>query len=240
MTKSFDAYEKISVATDVVILTSDEVETNNPRMSAPKGLKVLLVKRDEEPFNGEWSLPGGFVDVNVGIEQAARNKVAQKTGVENLYMEQLYTYGNELDRDPRGRVISIAYLALLNKENIQQNTDSNTKESQWFWVMIKNGQLLYSTDGKGYYLIDNLKIAFDHKQILQDALERLKNKVLYTDVAFQLLPELFTMRELQDIFELLHGKTIYSFRRFIESKVIETELISDGKAHRPAKLYRRR
>ncbi|NMB95637.1 MAG: NUDIX hydrolase, partial [Clostridiaceae bacterium] len=219
MTKSFDAYEKISVATDVVILTSDEVETNNPRMSAPKGLKVLLVKRDEEPFNGEWSLPGGFVDVNVGIEQAARNKVAQKTGVENLYMEQLYTYGNELDRDPRGRVISIAYLALLNKENIQQNTDSNTKESQWFWVMIKNGQLLYSTDGKGYYLIDNLKIAFDHKKILQDALERLKNKVLYTDVAFQLLPELFTMRELQDIFELLHGKTIYSFRRFIESKV---------------------
>ncbi len=203
-------YPKPSVTVDVVIITLRGEE-----------LQVLLVKRDLAPYKGRWAIPGGFVHIDESLEAAARRELREETGVADVYLEQLYTFGDP-GRDPRGRVISVAYIALV-PAPLAVEAGSDAREARW-WPLSKLPAL-----------------AFDHDKILQLALTRLRYKIEYSAVGFRLLPECFTLSELQRAYEIILGEPLdkRNFRRRImEAKVIEsTDDIRAGEG-RPARMYR--
>ncbi len=158
-------------------------------------LRVLLVKRAAPPFQGQFAIPGGFVHEGESLEEAAIRELREETGVADVYLEQLYSFGDP-KRDPRDRVITVAYFALISADrSLRAGTDA--AEADW-WPMDRLPPL-----------------AFDHDNILRYALERLRNKLEYTTVGFQLLPEKFTMTELQEVYEAILGKKLdkRNFRR---------------------------
>ncbi len=203
-------FEKPSVTADIVIFTIHE-----------KMLKVLLVKRDLEPFKEMWALPGGFVRIDESLDSAALRELEEETGVKDVYLEQLYTFGDP-KRDPRGRVITVAYMALANYENLKLKASTDVSETDWFSVSKLP------------------KLAFDHKKILDYALKRLRWKFEYTTVAFSLLPEKFTMGQLQAIYEIVFGKR-FDKRNFVKKiislDILEEEGIKKEVSYRPPKLY---
>src|SRR5262245_1329467 len=186
-------------------------------------LKVLLIERDLEPFAGKWALPGGFVHIDETLEEAARRELAEETGVDKVYLEQLYTFG-ALERDPRERVVSVAYYALvkLSDHRIQAATDA--RSAAWFAVS------------------DTPSLAFDHDRILQAALERLKGKVRYQPIGFELLPPKFTLSQLQHLYQAVLETPLdkRNFRKKILGMGVLEELdeIQQDVAHRAARLYR--
>ena len=227
----FLEYERPSVTADVVLLRTIDAEHNN-RKNNGKELQVRLYKRKEEPFDAKWSLPGGFVGVDKTIEETARKKVEEKVGYNNFYLEQLYTFDN-IDRDSRWRVISTAYIGIANN---QSNYISNTEfEAEWFTI---NKNTLYSESLDLTLKFEDL--AFDHDEIIKLAIERIKNKIFYTDIAFNFIEENFTLRELQNVFEVILDHNIDNFRRTMKDKVIPTQKSIQGKAHRPAELYQKK
>jgi 8-oxo-dGTP diphosphatase len=203
-------YPKPSVTVDVVIMTLRGEE-----------LQVLLVKREIMPYRGQWAIPGGFVHLDESLEAAARRELCEETGVTDVYLEQLYTFG-EPERDPRGRVISVAYIALT-PAPLLAKAGSDAREARW-WPMSELPAL-----------------AFDHDKILQYALTRLRYKIEYSAVGFRLMPEQFTLSELQKAYEIILGEPLdkRNFRRRIsEAEVIEpTENFRTGEG-RPAQLFR--
>lgn len=205
-------YPHPAVTVDVVIFTIRNDE-----------LKVLLIKRANDPFQGQWALPGGFVDMDESLVEAARRELHEETGVEAGYLEQLYTFGQP-DRDPRERVISVAYYALMPSDALEIKAASDAEGVGWF------------TAG------DLPALAFDHPQIIDMALERLSAKLDYSTIAFQLMPEEFTMPELRHLYELItreHLDARNFAKRILALNVIEpTGHDRREGAHRPAKLYR--
>lgn len=240
---NFDHYEKISVATDIVVLTTDDKPLGNNRKVAEKGLQILLAKRDEDPHKDYWALPAGFVNVHESLIDCAKRKLREKVGLENIFMEQLYTYGDDAERDERGRVISVAYIALAPKEEITLNSEQASKESEWFWVEPSTNE--WRADTLKFISVSDPSIevehlAFDHRAIIADALNRIKNKIMYTDIAFNLVNKQFTVKELQTVYELLLGREVQAFRRVMSDKIVETDNWTDGKAHRPARLFKQK
>ena len=200
----------MQVTVDVVIFTIQEGV-----------LKVLLVKRLVEPFIGQFAIPGGFVHDDEDLEEAALRELKEETGVADVYLEQLYSFGKP-DRDPRGRVITVAYFALISADRtLKAGTDA--AEAAWFPM-------------------DDLPpLAFDHATILNYALERLRNKLEYTTVGFQLLPEKFTLTELQEVYSAILGKKLdkRNFRRKMSILKILKPLPEYRRGgQRPAQLYR--
>ena len=184
-------------------------------------LKVLLVKRRIPPFAKQFAIPGGFVHEDEDLDQAALRELREETGVGDVYLEQLYSFGNP-DRDPRGRVITVAYFALISADR-KLKAGSDAAEADW-----------YSMD-------DLPPLAFDHAAILNYALERLRNKLEYTTVGFQLLPEKFTLTELQELYEAILGKKLdkRNFRRKMSLLKILKPLPEYRRGgQRPAQLYR--
>jgi 8-oxo-dGTP diphosphatase len=184
-------------------------------------LKVLLVKRGAPPFLGQFAIPGGFVHEDEHLDQAALRELQEETGVADVYLEQLYSFG-DLARDPRGRVITVAYFALISADRpLKAGTDATAAE---WWPM------------------DQLPaLAFDHARILACALERLRNKLEYTTVGFQLLPEKFTLTELQGVYEAILGKQLdkRNFRRkLFLLKILKPLPEYRRGGQRPAQLYR--
>jgi 8-oxo-dGTP diphosphatase len=188
-------------------------------------LSVLLVKRARPPFQGYWALPGGFVEMDERLENAAARELEEETGVQDAYLEQLYTYG-EPGRDPRGRVISVAYFALLPK-NALAHAEAGSDAAQLGWFAVGSTP----------------ELAFDHDLILTYALRRLRYKLEYSAVGFQLLPDTFTLSELQHTYEIVLGEPLdkRNFRRrILQAGIIEpTQQVRSGEG-RPAKLYRYR
>jgi 8-oxo-dGTP diphosphatase len=203
-------YEKPAVTADIVIFTIQNRE-----------LKVLLVKRDITPFKGSWAIPGGFVKINESLEEAAKRALQEKTGVKDVYLEQLYTFG-EPKRDPRGRIITVSYMALINSENVNLSPTTDVSDAQWF-SMKKLPQL-----------------AFDHKEILNYSLKRLKWKFEYTTVAFSLLPKKFSIGEIQKIYEIVFDKE-FDKRNFAKKilflDILKEEGINNDVSYRPPMLY---
>jgi 8-oxo-dGTP diphosphatase len=205
-------YPHPAVTTDIVIFT---VRDNQ--------LKLLLIMRKGEPFQGKWALPGGFVQLDEDLETSARRELAEETGVSGVYLEQLYTFG-AVNRDPRERVITVAYYALISSDKtvLQASTDA---------------------EAVGWFSMDDLpKLAFDHQQIVDKAHERLVAKLDYSTIAFQFLPNEFTLTELQDVYEIILREEMdrRNFRKWALAldQIEETgEMRCDG-PHRPAKLYR--
>ena len=186
-------------------------------------LKVLLIQRDLDPFAGAWALPGGFVQMEENLSDAARRELREETGLERVFLEQLFTFG-DVGRDPRGRVVSVAYYALvrLMEHRVQAATDA--RDAMWFPVW------------------DTPSLAFDHERILRRALERLKGKVRYQPIGFELLPKKFTLSQLQGLYETILERELdrRNFRKKILSMEILEELdeVQQDVAHRAARLYR--
>ena len=239
-------YEKIRLTTDVVILTTEDKEAVNHRKVPEKGIQVLLIKRDEEPFNGMWTLPGGFVDSDKSISECVDSKLYQKTGLNGIYKEQLFTYGDDINRDPRDRVVTIAYLALVSKDKLDKR--ASDKQSAWFWVetdRLNDGTVSNVTFRSGETGETVTNLGFDHSKIICDSLNRIINKIMYTDIGFNLVADEFTIKDLQVAYETIVGKNIPGFRRIIESKIEETgKMTTDIKAKpdsfRPAKLFKKK
>ena len=184
-------------------------------------LKVLLVKRRIPPFIGKFAIPGGFVHEDEDLDQAAARELREETGVSDVYLEQLYSFGKP-NRDPRGRVVTVAYFALISADR-KLKAGSDAAEAAW------------------HPMNDLPPLAFDHATILNYALERLRNKLEYTTVGFQLLPEKFTLTELQAVYEAILEKKLdkRNFRRKMSVlKILKplTEYRRGGR--RPAQLYR--
>ncbi len=186
-------------------------------------LKVLLIQRDLAPYKGRWALPGGFVGIDESLEDAARRELEEETGITQLYLEQLYTFG-EPKRDPRERIISVAYYALVKLADHAVRPASDARNVAWFPVA------------------DLPSLAFDHEEILEVALRRLKGKIRYEPIGFELLAEKFPLSELQRLYETILEQPLdkRNFRKKILSMglLADTEEIQQDVAHRAARLYR--
>ena len=217
-------YPRPSVTVDIVIFTVADVQGDNYRKLSEKELRVLLIKRGGHPFINHWALPGGFVRPTETVGEAANRELAEETSIQGGYLEQLYTFSKP-ERDPRTWVISCAHMALIDSKQISLKAGSDADEAQWFSVPLSNN-----------------KLAFDHAEIIACAIQRLRAKLEYTDLAFSLLPDKFTLTELQNVYEAILGKSLFkaAFRRKTIGLVEETNQYTSDKGHRPAKLYTRK
>lgn len=205
-------YPRPAVTVDCVVFGLDE-----------RDLKVLLIERDGEPFRGCWALPGGFVEMSESLDAAALRELREETGVEKLFLEQLYTFG-AVDRDPRGRVISVAYYSLVKLSDHRVRAATDARNAAWF-------------------ALDDLpSLAFDHREIVRIAHARLRGKVRYQPIGFELLPAKFTLRQLQQLYECVLDRSLdkRNFRKKILSMNLLEELdeVELDVAHRAARLYR--
>lgn len=204
-------YERPAVTADVAIFTTLEGE-----------LKVLLVKRKNWPFEGMWAIPGGFVEMGESLEEAASRELEEETGAKGVYLEQLYTFGAP-GRDPRTRVITVAYFALVSADLLKLRASSDAADVGWFSAYAPP------------------PLAFDHGDILKYALTRLRYKLEYTAVGFQLLPAEFTLTELQQTYEIILQEKLdkRNFRRkILQANILEETGSLRERGHRPARLYR--
>ncbi len=269
-----EKYFKPSVTVDSIIFTIRDSQSENYRKLPEKKLEILLVKRAQEPYKNQWSLPGTFVREKETLEEAVNRSLAEKTNIKDIYLEQLYTWGDPL-RDPRTRVISTSYMGLVDSDNIQIKAGKFVEDIDWFDVQLKTLKEENKEKKNGYYKSEEIEIlltskdvvlkskvkvvkelvngnliiytqilqsdlAFDHAKLLIYAIERLKNKVEYTTIAFNLMPERFTLTQLQQVYEILLDKPLLkaNFRRKISDMVVETEEQEENAGHRPSKLYK--
>jgi 8-oxo-dGTP diphosphatase len=211
MTYTYE-YPRPSLTVDCIIFGLDETGR----------LKVLLIQRAKNPFKDHWALPGGFVDMDEDLEAAALRELKEETGVENIFIEQLYTFGTP-GRDPRGRVVSVAYFALVNLAEHKLGADTDAQDVRW-------------------YALDELPVlAFDHAVILETAINRLRGKVRYQPIGFELLPDSFTLTQLQTLYETILGKALN--KRNFRTKILKMGILAEDKmlrgvAHRPAQMYK--
>ena len=251
-------FEKLSMTTDILILSISDEEQANYRKTSKKHMSVLLVKRDDYPFKDKWCLPGGFLDIKEDLEDCPRRILAKETNLHDIYLEQLYTYG-AVNRDPRMRIVSTSYMALVDKNRLKDKLSEN---ASWFninyfeeddnvLVQLDNGKEHFSftikktlreqtTDRYSFEIVDNPEVAFDHPLVIWAGIERLKNKISYTDVVFNMMPELFALGDLQQVYEVILNKKLLdpAFRRIIADKVEKTEFTKTGGGHRPSALFR--
>lgn len=208
-------HDKIAVAVDFLLFT---IEDNR--------LKILMVRRQQEPFEGMLALPGVAVAQEETLAHAARRCLKEETGItEHIYLEQLYTWGDDCRRDPRGRVISVSYMALIPREKVTEKEGKRVTE-----VAFVDVEELLSQKSK---------LSFDHKEMILYGRERIRNKTEYTTIAFYFLPEEFTLPQLQKIYEILLGKELFkaNFRKSIQNLVVDTGRFRKEGAHRPSKIY---
>lgn len=185
-------------------------------------LYLLLIKRALEPFLDHWAIPGGFVLMDEELDTAAKRELKEETGVSRVFLEQLYTFGG-VKRDPRGRVVTVAYYALINMEKVKLSASTDAKDAQWFPIN------------------KTPKLAFDHQDILKVALDRLRGKIRYEPIGFELLPNKFSLTELQRLYEVILDVEIdkRNFRKKLLGMdlLIETDEYQQNVSHRKAKLY---
>lgn len=212
MNTKYLGYEQPAVTVDLVIFTvNDDM------------LKVMLVKRAEGPFADGWSLPGGFLKVNESLEEAALRVLKEKAGVENVYVEQLYTFGDP-ERDPRARVITVTYFALIPWKDLIQSPSS--KVSDLMWAPVNHLP----------------KLAFDHREIVEYAVQRLRAKASYSNIVYGLMPRQFRLSELQRMYEIIINDKLD--KRNFRKRMLATGLLQEtgrkeiAGAHRPAMLYK--
>lgn len=268
-------YERPSCTVDMLIFTIGE-KAKTYRELPEKSLELLMIKRRDFPFKGYWAIPGGFVNMGEDIYESAKRELKEETNLENLYMEQLYTWGDR-DRDPRTRVISTSYLALVPKEQLNFEAGDDAAEAKLFAVKLKElsteevhnesehrVDTVYELTMKSEDGVDTLVskvrstkrlvgtsieetlevldsgVAFDHAKIIVYAINRLRNKIEYTTIAFNLIGEHFTFGELQSVYSTILDRTFTApnFRRKMLPLLEPADVVETNKGHRPAKYYR--
>jgi 8-oxo-dGTP diphosphatase len=258
--KDYDSslFEKLSITADILLFSVSDGTKENYRKLNEKYFSILLVKRTTYPFKDKWCLPGGFVGIEETIDDAAVRVLASETNLHNIYMEQLYTFG-DVKRDPRMRVISTSYMALVDKNKL---LDTLALNASWFNVMVledekemhvtldngnevikfvaKKTLISKTTERYAYEIVSNDKLAFDHAHTIAVGITRLKNKVNSSDIVFNMMPEYFTLGELQQVYEVILGKKLLdpAFRRIIAKKTEKTSKMKTGEGHRPSVLFR--
>lgn len=257
--KNYDEnkYSKPSITSDIVLFSVSDGIQNNYRKLKQKFFSVLLVKRKNYPFKDKWCLPGGFVKMTETSEEAARRILEKETNLHNVFLEQLYTF-DDINRDPRTRVISISYMGLVDKNKLN---DSLYENASWFnitsiedeksyHVTLDNGNetlkfiikkvLKEKTTDRYKFEIEESNLAFDHAKLIVSGMERLKNKISYTDIVFNMMSDYFTLGELQQVYEVILGKKLLdpAFRRIIANKVVKTDKVKTGEGHRPSVLFK--
>jgi 8-oxo-dGTP diphosphatase len=210
--KSVKKYKYAVIATDTVLFTVIEEKLN-----------VLLIKMKKPPFGNMWAAPGGLVKPDESVDDCAKRILSEKTGIRNVYLEQLYTFGS-VKRDPFGRVVSVAYFALVPSDGHQLRTTEEYADVRWFPA-------------------DKLpSLAYDHREIVKFSIERLRAKLGYTNIVYSLLPKEFTLGEMQAFYEIIFGKALD--KRNFRKKILSLKLVKStgkkdiGRANRPAELYK--
>jgi ADP-ribose pyrophosphatase YjhB (NUDIX family) len=255
-------FELLSVAVDAAIFGVEVEASEDPvRMLDTPRLKMLLVKRTEPPFKGRWSLPGGFLGPGESLDEAVRRVILKKTGLADLYLEQLYTFGDP-GRDPRCRVVSCAYMALLERTPLPPR-DPSAGEAAWFSVALDEGKALLALGSPAEALevplaaetrpagrIDRKTLrasgpspmAFDHADVALAAVSRLRSKIVWTDLAFTLMPEKFTLSHLMAVYEAILGAKLLApaFRKKMAGRIEPTGELAAPRKFRPAMMYRYR
>lgn len=273
-------FDRPSVAADMAIFSilNDGIN-DNIRKLQKKALKILLIKRAEHPYKDCWALPGGFVRPGEDVAEAARRELFEEANIRDAYLQLVGVYGKK-GRDPRGWIISNAFMALVDGESCSLSAGTDAREADWFNVEIKaleirknfreNESLIETIyqmrltnkpkdvsitaelrqfkgfkkyhEAVRYEIVNSDGLAFDHAEIILSAMLSLRASV-ENDMrkAFDLVPEMFTLTELQNVFEIVLGKELLTanFRRKIADYVVETDVISEGAGHRPAKLFKR-
>lgn len=265
-------YQNPSVTVDMLIFTVINEKKENYRRLPKKVLKILLIKRGDHPYIGQWALPGGFVGIDESLDEAALRVLKMETNVDDIYMEQLYTWG-EVNRDVRTRVISSSYMALVDSASLEIKAGQDAADARWFTVHCSLLSEKKTLSEKGYLYekiieiklcdegeevfsriritensdgtikresVENQGIAFDHGKFIEYALDRLRKKIEYTSLAFNLMPKLFTLTELQQVYEVIQGKELLApaFRRKIGNMVTESNQFTKDAGHRPSQLFR--
>lgn len=274
-TYDISAFDRPSLTVDMLLLTVDELQSANIRKLPEKSLKILLIKRNEHPFIGKWALPGGFVRMNENLDEAAYRELCEETGVEDVYLEQLQTF-SDVNRDPRGRIISTAYMSLVDMNQVKTQAGSDASDAKWFdidyriieeanenkngiyrereivEILFRAGDIELSTrvevikkvSGKHVSYkrkhIYSHNLSFDHGLIIHTGLSNLISRVKDSDIVFQLMPEKFTLTELQKTYEVILGEKLLkaNFRRKVSVYVEETGEYVHDKGYRPSKLFR--
>lgn len=210
-------YASISITVDAIVVGVAKDSTDNYRKLDRQSLKILLVKREHYPYKGYYGLPGGFVGTKETFEDTLKRVLSDKTGLLDVYSEQLYTFGS-VDRDPRMRIVSCAYISLVDISK------ASITGAQWFALEE----------------IAGMELAFDHSQIVDEALKRLRGKINYTDIVFHMMPREFTISQLQEVYELILGKKLLpaAFRRTISEKLEDTGRMTSNAGHRPSRIFR--
>jgi 8-oxo-dGTP diphosphatase len=205
-------YSRPNLAVDCVVFGLDE----------PNNLQAMLIRRNLPPFQDQWALPGGFVHIDESVDDAARRELQEETGLQNVFLEQLYTFG-AIARDPRERVVTVAYYALVNLKEYSIQAATDASEAAWFPITHLP------------------PLAFDHDQIMAMAIARLKGKVRYEPIGFELLPKKFTLSQLQALYETILGLPLD--KRNFRKKILKMDLLIEldetqtDVAHRAARLY---
>ncbi|MBD7908547.1 NUDIX hydrolase [Sporosarcina gallistercoris] len=271
-----DKYEKPSITTDMVIFTIDTEKVSDKRKKAEKELQLLLIQRGGHPYKGDWALAGGFMGIDEDVDTAVQRELKEETGVDGVYAEQLYTW-SAVNRDPRMRIVSVSYLALVDQEKLPPlRAGDDADDVRWFTVKdrvvdswdeqsgstirrteeieleLTSGEITVSatiervtvTEGANTKTAVKVTkqdgIAFDHAEIILYSLERLRGKVNYTNIAFNLVGEEFTLPDLQQVYEVILGRNLnkVQFRRHVEDMVLDTGRELRTGAYRPSKLYK--
>ncbi|WP_039043739.1 NUDIX domain-containing protein [Sporosarcina sp. ZBG7A] len=271
-----DKYEKPSITTDMVIFTVDTEQVLDKRKKAGKELQLLLIQRGGHPYKGDWALAGGFMGIDEDVDTAVQRELKEETGVDGIYAEQLYTW-SAVDRDPRMRIVSVSYLALVDQGKLPAlRAGDDADDVRWFTVKdtvvesrdaevgstiqrteeidleLTSGEISISatiervtvTEGTNTKTTEKITkqdgIAFDHAEIILYSLDRLRGKVNYTNIAFNLVGEEFTLPDLQQVYEVILGRALnkVQFRRHVEDMVLDTGKEVRTGAYRPSKLYR--
>lgn len=270
-------YDRPSVATDIVVFAIGKEEAEDIRQMPVGKLKVLLIQRGSYPYKGAWALPGGFCRKNEEIYDTARRELYEETSIKDAYLNLSGIYG-DVDRDPRGWIISHAFLALLDGTKCRLRADTDAWDAKWFDVDIKMTQEEKHADSESvrvknryelslkceeitlaasvyenkvyeryhekvsYEIVENNGLAFDHAKIIVDAFRNLQKRAEHDDtIIFDLMPEQFTLTELQKVFEIILQKDLIkaNFRRKIAEYVIKTDDMESGRGYRSANQYKR-
>ncbi len=251
-------YERLSMSTDILIFSVSDKEKNNYRKVNDKVMSILLVKRDNYPFKDRWCLPGGFLNPKTEtLLDSAKRVLERETNLKDIYLEQLYTF-DCINRDPRMRVLSTTFMALIDKNQLLHIIN---EKASWFNIIdynennnlvtmiLDNGnetlkisvkkKLLSKTTSNYEYHKEKSVLAFDHESVIVCGMDRIRGKITYTDIIFNLMPKYFTLGELQRNYEVILGKKLLdpAFRRIIKDKVIKTDKIKSDGGHRPSILY---
>jgi 8-oxo-dGTP diphosphatase len=238
--EAFPEFEKPSIAIDTVIIRVKNTIEESNRQVSPKKMQVLLISdKNENEGDKEWYLPGTILRLGETPKDAIDRVLENKTHLSDAYFEQLYTVADNPLRDARGHIISIVYIGIVNSiDNIKIN-DSSRYNFEWAWIEKKDkSQERYMRLESSDKIIKKLK--YDHTNIINDTIKRLQGKLMYSELGFSFVNKEFTIKELENSFIAINERDIPGFRRIISNKIEGTGIMSDGKAFRPAELYRKK